>query len=122
MGTHEAPCARRSTTGREAPHYEFLADSIWPQFAYGRNAVYPKGHHGNAVLSKFPIVRYENHDVSIGGPEKRGLLHCVLRVPGRPQRRARDLRAPGPARERTASSSSTCCARWCATRCPPTRR
>src|SRR4029450_2391585 len=29
----------------EAPHYEFLADSIWPQFAYGRNMVYPKGHH-----------------------------------------------------------------------------
>jgi endonuclease/exonuclease/phosphatase family metal-dependent hydrolase len=61
---------------------EFLADSIWPQFAYGRNMVYPNGHHGNAVLSKFPIVTHQNHDVSIAGPEKRGLLHCVLRVPG----------------------------------------
>ena len=67
----------------ETPHYEFLADSIWPQFAYGRNAVYTKGDHGNAVLSKFPIVRFENHDVSISGPEKRGLLHCQLQVPGR---------------------------------------
>lgn len=66
----------------EASHYEFLADSIWPQFAYGRNVVYPKGHHGNAVMSKFPIVHYQNHDVSIAGPEKRGLLHCVLRMPG----------------------------------------
>jgi len=65
-----------------SPHYEFLADDIWPEFAYGRNAVYPSGHHGNAVLSKYPIVHYKNHDVSIGGPEKRGLLHCVLRVPG----------------------------------------
>jgi endonuclease/exonuclease/phosphatase family metal-dependent hydrolase len=64
------------------PHYEFLADSIWPQFAYGRNAVYPGGHHGNAVLSKFHIVSFENHDVSIIGPERRGLLHCVLQVPG----------------------------------------
>ena len=37
-----------------------------------------------------------NHDVSVAGPEKRGLLHCVLRLPGRAGRRARDLRAPGP--------------------------
>jgi len=67
----------------DAPHYEFLADSIWPQFAYGRNAVYTNGHHGNALLSKFPIVRFENLDVSISGPERRGLLHCELQVPGR---------------------------------------
>jgi endonuclease/exonuclease/phosphatase family metal-dependent hydrolase len=67
----------------DTPHYEFLADTIWPQFAYGRNAVYTNGHHGNAVLSKFPIVRFENRDVSISGPERRGLLHCELKVPGR---------------------------------------
>lgn len=67
----------------ETPHYEFLADTIWPQFAYGRNAVYTNGHHGNAVLSKFPIVRFENRDVSISGPERRGLLHCELQIPGR---------------------------------------
>jgi endonuclease/exonuclease/phosphatase family metal-dependent hydrolase len=67
----------------EMPHYEFLADQIWPQFAYGRNAVYPHGHHGNALLSKYPIVHHENRDVSVRGPERRGLLHCVLRIPGR---------------------------------------
>ena len=76
-----------------APHYEFLADRMWPQFAYGRNAVYPDGHHGNAILSKYPIVSHVNHDVSVAGrgigddrtPEKRGLLHCALRVPGTPR-------------------------------------
>ena len=67
----------------DTPHYEFLADSIWPDFAYGRNAVYDKGDHGNAVMSKFPIVRFENHDVSISGPERRGLLHCELQIPRR---------------------------------------
>lgn len=36
-------------------HYEFLADTLWSEYAYGRNAVYPEGHHGNAVLSRFPI-------------------------------------------------------------------
>lgn len=64
-----------------APHYEFLADSIWPQYAYGRNAVYTEGHHGNAILSKFPISHVENRDVSIAGPERRGLLHCVVELP-----------------------------------------
>ena len=61
--------------------YEFLADSMWKDFAYGRNAVYPHGHHGNALLSKYPIIRHQNHDISILGTEERGLLHCVLQVP-----------------------------------------
>jgi endonuclease/exonuclease/phosphatase family metal-dependent hydrolase len=65
------------------PQYEFLADTMWPQFAYGRNAVYPDGDHGNALLSKFPILRHENLDVSTGTTEEqRGLLHSVLDVPG----------------------------------------
>jgi endonuclease/exonuclease/phosphatase family metal-dependent hydrolase len=82
LGTH-AKHSLRFPTFPALPHYEFLADAIWPQFAYGRNAIYPHGHHGNAVLSKFPIVDYSNRDVSVSGPEKRGLLHCVLRVPER---------------------------------------
>lgn len=80
MGAHEVHSSQVADWP-DAPHYEFLADSMWKDFAYGRNAVYPEGHHGNAVLSKFPIVRYENCDVSVEGPEKRGLLHCVLDVP-----------------------------------------
>ena len=62
--------------------YEFLADTIWSQHAYGRNAAYPHGHHGNAMLSKFPILSRRNHDVSVHGHEERGLLQCVLDVPG----------------------------------------
>ncbi|WP_394558268.1 endonuclease/exonuclease/phosphatase family protein [Aquipseudomonas alcaligenes] len=81
LGTHQRH-ARRHRNWPDTPHYEFLADSMWPQFAYGRNAVYPDGDHGNALLSKFPISHYENLDVSIGVVEQRGLLHCVLQVPG----------------------------------------
>ena len=80
MGEHSGH-ARRHSRWPETPHYEFLADEIWPQFAYGRNAIYPAGHHGNALLSKFPIARHENRDVSISGHETRGLLHCVLSIP-----------------------------------------
>lgn len=70
------------------PHYAFLADSMWTEFAYGRNAIHPDGDHGNALLSKYPIASFRNHDVSVEGGdaarpvEKRGLLHCVLRMPG----------------------------------------
>lgn len=81
LGTHEKH-AMRFHDWPKTPQYEFLADSIWTDFAYGRNAVYPDGDHGNALLSKFPITRYENLDVSIAGPERRGLLHSVLQVPG----------------------------------------
>lgn len=81
QGEHEGHRERHANWPTQ-PQYEFLADSIWNQYAYGRNAVYTEGHHGNAVLSKFPIVHYDNHDISIAGPERRGLLHCVLRLPG----------------------------------------
>lgn len=81
LGAHQRH-ARRHDNWPQTPHYEFLADSMWPQFAYGRNAVYPDGDHGNALMSKFPISHYENFDVSIGVVEQRGLLHCVLDVPG----------------------------------------
>ncbi len=80
LGMHDAH-GKKWDDWPEGGQYEFLADSIWPQFAYGRNMVYPKGHHGNAVMSKFPIIHYQNHDVSVAGPEKRGLLHCVIKVP-----------------------------------------
>lgn len=82
QGTHDEH-ARRFSGWPEVPHYEFLADDLWPQYAYGRNVMHEQGHHGNAVMSKFPIVHDRNHDVSIAGPERRGLLHCVLHVPGR---------------------------------------
>jgi len=81
LGSHQKH-SRRHKAWPPRPQYEFLADSIWTEFAYGRNAVYPHGDHGNAILSKFPIVRYENCDVSVGRREKRGLLHAVLKVPG----------------------------------------
>lgn len=80
-GTHEQHLQRYSNWPT-MPQYEFLADTLWPQFAYGRNAVYPAGDHGNALLSKFQIIRHDNLDVSISGHENRGLLHCVLRLPG----------------------------------------
>ena len=76
-GTHARH--RELTLGAQ---YEFLADSIWPDFAYGQNALGPSGHHGNAILSKFPIMNWDNEDISASTSEQRGLLHCEIAIPG----------------------------------------
>jgi endonuclease/exonuclease/phosphatase family metal-dependent hydrolase len=80
LGTH-AHHAKRYIDWPEEPQYEYLADTMWEDFAYGRNSVYPHGDHGNAVLSRFPIRYHANHDASHHGDEARGLLHCLLEVP-----------------------------------------
>ncbi len=79
LGTHREHASRHPNWPSE-PQYEFLADSIWSQFAYGRNAVYTEGDHGNGVLSKYPILKWINHDISVGRHEKRGLLHVIIRT------------------------------------------
>ena len=84
LGVNEVLALRHPETWPEVPHYEFLADSIWNNHAYGRNAVYPSGHHGNALLCKYPITRYENINISIGNVERRGLLHCQIELPDDP--------------------------------------
>jgi len=61
---------------------EFLAENTWPFHAYGKNAVYNAGHHGNAILSKHPFVRWENINVSPFPWASRSLLHGVIRLPG----------------------------------------
>ncbi|HXF18453.1 MAG TPA: endonuclease/exonuclease/phosphatase family protein [Burkholderiales bacterium] len=81
QGAHETNSVRHSNWPL-APQHEFLADSIWKDFAYGKNAVYDHGHHGNAILSKYPISRWDNIDISMHDSESRGLLHCEMAIPG----------------------------------------
>lgn len=79
LGEHEEH--RRSVKDwPESSQFEFLADEIWPHYAYGKNAVYTAGHHGNAILSKYPIVLSENIDVSTNRFESRGLLHAKIEL------------------------------------------
>ncbi len=61
----------------------FLADDEQLHHVYGRNAEYRTGHHGNALLSRHPIVRWHNQDLSLNQFERRGLLHSVIALPGR---------------------------------------
>ncbi len=61
--------------------FEFLADEIWNHHAYGKNATFTNRHHGNAILSKYPIISWDNIDVSTNNLEKRGILHGVIHIP-----------------------------------------
>jgi endonuclease/exonuclease/phosphatase family metal-dependent hydrolase len=85
LGEHQQHASRFQNWPAE-PQYEFLADQVWSEYAYGRNAVYDHGHHGNAILSRYPIVSFENQDISHHQMESRGLLHCEIALPGERRR------------------------------------
>jgi endonuclease/exonuclease/phosphatase family metal-dependent hydrolase len=74
--------AERHDAWPDAPQHEFLAADVWQNTAYGRNVVYERGHHGNAILSRLPIIATHNQDVTHLRFERRGLLHCAIDVPG----------------------------------------
>ena len=85
LGWHELSAPR--------PQFEILADRVWSHYAYGKNAVYSKGHHGNAILSQFPLESFENIDLSNHRFERRGLLHGVVSCPDWKGRRVHVLTA-----------------------------
>ncbi|NOR69405.1 MAG: EEP domain-containing protein [Methylomarinum sp.] len=72
---------QKHTNWPECSHSEFLAKDIWPHFAYGKNAMYKVGHHGNALLSKYALLRWENINVSPFIWASRSLLHGVIQLP-----------------------------------------
>jgi endonuclease/exonuclease/phosphatase family metal-dependent hydrolase len=74
--------ARRHDNYPVSPQHVFLAEEFWPHHVYGKNAVYDDGHHGNAILSRYPILRWDNQDISAHRFESRGMLHCEISVPG----------------------------------------
>ncbi len=70
-------------TGKPAsgyPQFEYLADEVWPHHAYGRNAIYQKGDHGNAILSKNPFLDLNNIDISQWWFSQRGMLFGELKI------------------------------------------
>jgi endonuclease/exonuclease/phosphatase family metal-dependent hydrolase len=73
--------AMRFASAPAEPQHAFIAGDKW-QHVYGCNAVYDHGHHGNAILSRFGFLSFENHDVSDHRYERRGLLHSVVAIPG----------------------------------------
>ena len=52
---------KRKFSYPDQPHFEYLADQAWPHFAYGQNAIYRKGDHGNAILSMHPFISWDGN-------------------------------------------------------------
>lgn len=66
----------------DAPQFEYIAQTLWPHYIYAKNAVYQSGHHGNAILSKYPFERFESINLSHINRASRGILHAQLNLDG----------------------------------------
>lgn len=73
QGQHDLHAKRHAHWPEQGQH-EFLAGDSHCS-VYGMNASYDHGHHGNALLSRFPILHSDNHDISDHAYEQRGILH-----------------------------------------------
>ncbi len=71
---------RRLEISANSSQLDVLSSSGYPHRAYGINAVYPNGHHGNAILSRLPIEQFANHDISDHALENRGMLHALVHL------------------------------------------
>ena len=77
--------SQRHANWPDQPQHEFIAEDIWGDTtgnsAYGRNVMRDHRHHGNAILSRFPITDSHNQDVTHLRFEPRGLLHSMIAMP-----------------------------------------
>ncbi|NBX76258.1 MAG: EEP domain-containing protein [Proteobacteria bacterium] len=64
-----------------ADQLEGLADEMWPHFAYQKNVIFSRHHHGNAIMSRYPISNFVLKDITLGKLKKRGLLHGIIHIP-----------------------------------------
>ena len=67
----------------ELPQADFLAPEGY-EAVYRTNAVTKHGEHGNALLTRWPVVGHQHEDISDHRFEQRGLLHVQVQVQGRP--------------------------------------
>jgi len=64
---------------RELKLAKELADALnYPYYAMGHNVSLRKGRYGNATLSRFPILRERNIDLTVGKKKRRGCQHTSI--------------------------------------------
>jgi endonuclease/exonuclease/phosphatase family metal-dependent hydrolase len=67
----------------DMPQADFLAPEGY-EAVYRTNAITKHGEHGNAMLSRWPVVAHQHEDISDHRFEQRGLLHAEVVVHGQP--------------------------------------
>ena len=60
----------------------FIAERLGHEYRIGENRRHRGGSYGNVVLSRFPIVKTENFDLTVRGREPRGCLHTDIELDG----------------------------------------
>ncbi|APW43856.1 endonuclease/exonuclease/phosphatase family protein [Rhodoferax saidenbachensis] len=65
----------------EMPQADFLAPEGY-EAVYRTNAITRHGEHGNAMLSRWPVLDHQHEDMSDHRFEQRGLLHSEVLVHG----------------------------------------
>jgi len=78
---HNTREARRFAHWPDQTQADFLAPQGY-QAVYRTNAVTRHGEHGNALLSRWPVLAHQHEDMSDHRLEQRGLLHVTLDVHG----------------------------------------
>ncbi|OIP17890.1 MAG: endonuclease [Comamonadaceae bacterium CG_4_9_14_3_um_filter_60_33] len=81
----------RQSNRLEAKHF-----ALWPELAqadflapqgyeavYRTNAITRHGEHGNALLSRWPVLSHQHEDMSDHRLEQRGFLHVMLNFHGK---------------------------------------
>ncbi len=68
----------------EQSQHEWFGEYLKLKSDYGRNADYAHGHHGNAVLSRYPLDPKHNVNITVNRLEQRGVLHCEITVAEHP--------------------------------------
>ncbi len=64
-----------------ADHAAWLGRRLGWYVAYGPNLLQSGRPYGNAILSKYPIARAHNYDLSVEGREPRGCLRADIDLP-----------------------------------------
>jgi len=68
---------------REVDMAKELASSAgYPHYAVGHNVRLRRGRYGNATLSRHPILRERNIDLTVGSKKRRGCQHTTVRIEG----------------------------------------
>ncbi|MBQ0718970.1 MAG: endonuclease/exonuclease/phosphatase family protein [Gammaproteobacteria bacterium] len=60
---------------------EIAGELGYDYYAAGHNVSLRKGRYGNATLSRFPITRERNIDLTIGDRKRRGCQHTAIAIP-----------------------------------------
>jgi endonuclease/exonuclease/phosphatase family metal-dependent hydrolase len=78
IALQEVLCIQGRDSQSDQAH--FIAGELGFNYCMGHNRKLKEGLYGNLVLSRFPLLEHENHDISVAGREERGCLRVDVGI------------------------------------------